>query len=161
MGRSGFTRPGRMRLMPALTKDMPAGTVKLKPHWISGLLNLSDQLKVAHREWQDLQKMLDAGILDLAFDLAESVLEIPVENPDIRETMQRELSRFFGELTNQPAGALGVGVRRRFCSSAQRRTTLPEPPFRCGSIKHLIRANLSWKRPAKHRSSIQNIAARP
>lgn len=52
---------------------------------------LSRQLKEAHREWQDLQKMLDAGILDMAFELAESILDIPVENPAIRETMRSEL----------------------------------------------------------------------
>lgn len=52
---------------------------------------LSGQLKEARREWQDLQKMLDAGILDMAFELAESILDIPVENPAIRETMQTEL----------------------------------------------------------------------
>lgn len=52
---------------------------------------LSDQLENAHREWQDLQKMLDAGVLDLAFELAESILEIPVENPEIRKAMSAEL----------------------------------------------------------------------
>ena len=52
---------------------------------------LSGQLHDAHREWQDLQKMLDAGVLDLAFELAESILDIPVENPAIRQTMQTDL----------------------------------------------------------------------
>ena len=35
--------------------------------------------------------MLDAGVLDLAFELAESILEIPVENPEIRKAMSAEL----------------------------------------------------------------------
>jgi|AntRauTorckE6833_2_1112554.scaffolds.fasta_scaffold03278_5 flagellar biosynthesis/type III secretory pathway protein FliH len=52
---------------------------------------ISDQLNAAHTEWQGHQKMLNPGVLDLAFELAESILEIPVENPAIREKMQNEL----------------------------------------------------------------------
>jgi flagellar biosynthesis/type III secretory pathway protein FliH len=52
---------------------------------------LSDQLKAAHTEWQEQQKIINPGVLDLAFELAESILELPVENPAIREKMQSEL----------------------------------------------------------------------
>lgn len=52
---------------------------------------LSKQLDRAHEEWQERQKLLDPGILDLAFELAESILEIPVENPAIRDNMKNEL----------------------------------------------------------------------
>lgn len=52
---------------------------------------LSGQLERAHSEWQERQKMLDPGVLDLAFELAESILELPVENPAVRERMQTEL----------------------------------------------------------------------
>jgi flagellar biosynthesis/type III secretory pathway protein FliH len=52
---------------------------------------LSEQLKTAHVEWQEQQKILNPGVLDLAFELAESILEIPVENPAIREKLLSEL----------------------------------------------------------------------
>lgn len=55
------------------------------------LKNIDKNLQKAHHEWQERQKMLDPGVLDLAFELAESILEIPVENTAIRERMESEL----------------------------------------------------------------------
>ncbi|REL38682.1 hypothetical protein DYD21_01660 [Rhodohalobacter sp. SW132] len=52
---------------------------------------LDSTLKEAHGEWQERQKLLDPGVIDLAFELAESILEIPVENPEIRNSMEAEL----------------------------------------------------------------------
>lgn len=52
---------------------------------------LLEQLSGAHNEWQQRQQLLDPGVLDLAFELAETILEVPVENPAIRNRMQSEL----------------------------------------------------------------------
>lgn len=65
---------------------------------------LSKQLDRAHEEWQERQKLMDPGMLDLAFDLAESILNIPVENPAIRENMQNELEPLLRQIdeANRP-----------------------------------------------------------
>lgn len=90
---------------------------------------LADQLKLAHREWQDLQKMLDAGILDLAFDLAESVLEIPVENPAIRETMQRELEPVLRRVDESARPVLWVSESDKDFVLALKEDNAPRTPI--------------------------------
>lgn len=45
----------------------------------------------AQSEWRERQLIMDPGVIDLAFELAESILEIPVENPEIRARMESEL----------------------------------------------------------------------
>lgn len=71
---------------------------------------ISDQLSHAHAEWQERQKMLDPGVLDLAFELAESILEIPVENPAIRECMKKELEPILQRLDDNTRPVLWVSV---------------------------------------------------
>lgn len=55
------------------------------------LKSIEKHLQTAHEEWRERQKMLDPGVLDLAFEIAESILEIPVENPAIRDRIKSEL----------------------------------------------------------------------
>lgn len=52
---------------------------------------LEEKMDEAREEWRHQQKTIEPGVLDLAFELAESILEVPVENPAIREKMQTEL----------------------------------------------------------------------
>ncbi|WP_340103513.1 FliH/SctL family protein [Rhodohalobacter sp. 8-1] len=69
---------------------------------------LSEQLNQAHADWQEQQKMLDPGVLDLAFELAESILEIPVENPAIREKMKSELEPIIRRIDDSTRPVLWV-----------------------------------------------------
>lgn len=69
---------------------------------------LSEQLEQAHAEWREQQKMLDPGVLDLAFELAESILEIPVENPAIREKMKGELEPILRRIDDSTRPVLWV-----------------------------------------------------
>lgn len=55
------------------------------------LMRLQSILTEAQTEWRERQLMMDPGVIDLAFELAESILEIPVDNPDIRARMESEL----------------------------------------------------------------------
>ncbi|MDR8394255.1 hypothetical protein NC796_24110 [Aliifodinibius sp. S!AR15-10] len=55
------------------------------------LTALQGIVEASHKEWEKRQKLLDPGLLDLVFDLAESILGIPVENPAIREKLDEEL----------------------------------------------------------------------
>lgn len=63
----------------------------------SKLATLREAFEKAHDEWRKRQEFLDPGILDLIFDISESILEIPVENPEIRKKLDREL----GDLLRQ------------------------------------------------------------
>lgn len=71
---------------------------------------LSKQLDQAHAEWQEQQKMLDPGVLDLAFELAESILEIPVENSNIREKMKSELEPVIRRIDDSTRPVLWVSA---------------------------------------------------
>lgn len=72
---------------------------------------LSDQLNRAHDEWQQRQKLLDPGVLNLAFELAESILEIPVENPAIREKMKTELEPLLQRIDDSTRPVLWVSAQ--------------------------------------------------
>jgi len=55
------------------------------------LIKIESHLQKAHHEWQERQKMIDPGVLDMAFDLAGAILQVPVENPEIRKNLEQEL----------------------------------------------------------------------
>ncbi len=57
----------------------------------SKLKNLEKAFQEAHREWQERQQILETGLLDLVFEISESILGIPVENPAICEKLEQEL----------------------------------------------------------------------
>src|SRR5699024_3975550 len=51
------------------------------------LASLERAFSKAHEEWKDRQELLDPGLLDLVFDIAESILEIPVTNMNLRKKL--------------------------------------------------------------------------
>lgn len=55
------------------------------------LTELEVMFEKAHREWKERQEKLNPGLLDLVFEIAESILEIPVENTDIRKKLDQDL----------------------------------------------------------------------
>ena len=74
---------------------------------ISGL---ESSFNEAHEEWKRRQKTLDPGLLDLVFDIAESILEIPVENPKIREKLDQEISSLLHRMDEQVTPFLWVSA---------------------------------------------------
>lgn len=48
-------------------------------------------LEHAGEEWKNMQELLRPGMIDLGFEVAESILKIPVENPAIRSEMDATL----------------------------------------------------------------------
>lgn len=58
----------------------------------SKLKGLEEAFRQAHLEWRERQQILETGLLDLVFEISESILGIPVENPAIREKLDRELT---------------------------------------------------------------------
>ncbi|WP_138430793.1 FliH/SctL family protein [Fodinibius saliphilus] len=53
---------------------------------------LETMFEQAHKEWHERHEALNPGLLDLSFEIAEEIVGIPVENPEIRELMKEELS---------------------------------------------------------------------
>lgn len=98
---------------------------------------LSAQLKEAHHEWQDMQKMLDAGILDMAFELAETILDIPVENPAIRETMQTELEPVLRRIDESTRPVLWVSEPDEDFVLALKKDNAPRTPIQIRINKSL------------------------
>jgi flagellar biosynthesis/type III secretory pathway protein FliH len=52
---------------------------------------LREAVVKAHNEWSDLMKTIEPGLLNLAFDMAEKILEVPVQDEGIRVKMKAEL----------------------------------------------------------------------
>lgn len=72
------------------------------------LKSLEKNLSKAHDEWVERQKLIDPGVLDLAFELAESILGIPVENPKIREQMEAELGPLLQRIDEESKPVLWI-----------------------------------------------------
>lgn len=62
----------------------------------------------AHKKWLERHRALNPGLLDLTFDLVEEIVGIPVENPQIRETLEEELSELLHEAENRLKPVLWV-----------------------------------------------------
>lgn len=52
---------------------------------------LEKMISETHREFSERRERLTPGLLDTLFFLSEKILELPVENPEIRKRMEREL----------------------------------------------------------------------
>jgi flagellar assembly protein FliH len=57
-------------------------------------------IKEGHEEWQQRQEILEPGILDLAFELSEAILGIPVQDEQLRNNMLDTLRPIFQKLDN-------------------------------------------------------------
>lgn len=55
----------------------------------------------AHNEWTERHQMLNPGLLDLVFDMVEKIVGVPVENPQIREQLEEELSHLLYDTENE------------------------------------------------------------
>lgn len=55
-------------------------------------------IKQGHEEWRQRQEILEPGMLDLAFELSEAILGIPVEDEQLRKNMLDTLRPIFQKL---------------------------------------------------------------
>ncbi|MEQ8525946.1 FliH/SctL family protein [Gracilimonas sp.] len=65
-------------------------------------------LDKAHEEWKARQEMLEPGLLDMVFEISESILGIPVENPAIRESIEEKLTPLLQKVNEQSKPILWV-----------------------------------------------------
>lgn len=65
-------------------------------------------LDQGHLEWKTRQKIMDPGLLYLAFEIAESILGIPVENEEIRVQLEERLLPIFQKLDEQSKPVIKV-----------------------------------------------------
>ncbi|SHG14999.1 hypothetical protein SAMN05443144_12033 [Fodinibius roseus] len=61
---------------------------------IKGVEHILDH---AHLEWKRRQEAINPGLLDLVFELVEKIVGLPVENPEIRNKLDEELSNLLHE----------------------------------------------------------------
>jgi flagellar biosynthesis/type III secretory pathway protein FliH len=62
---------------------------------------LEHTFEQAHREWRERQQLLEPGLIELAFDVAECILGIPLEHTSVRTRLQEELSKILEDLDEQ------------------------------------------------------------
>lgn len=77
------------------------GVNEAEQHIDDKLDHLEYLVENAHNQWKEYQKMLDPGLLDLVFDIVEEIVGLPVENPEMRERLEDELSVLFHEVDSQ------------------------------------------------------------
>lgn len=75
---------------------------------ISRLENL---IKKAHNDWTRRHQMINPGLLDMAFDVVEKIVGLPVENPKIREQLEEELSLLLHDIDNETKPLLWVSEK--------------------------------------------------
>lgn len=55
------------------------------------LSGIEEMLINGHQEWKEIQTLLEPGILDLSFEIAEGILKLPLENEELRERLSEEI----------------------------------------------------------------------
>ncbi|MFP8488661.1 FliH/SctL family protein [Gracilimonas sp. Q87] len=55
-------------------------------------------IKKGHEEWKRRTEMIEPGVLDLAFDISEAILGIPVRDQKVRSNMTEKLTPIFQKL---------------------------------------------------------------
>jgi len=59
-------------------------------------------------EWKKRQELIDPGLLDIAFEISEAILGIPVEHPEIRNKLELSLGPLLEQIDNQSKPVLLV-----------------------------------------------------
>lgn len=59
---------------------------------------LEKALEAGSQKWQEQQQKLQPGIMELVFNITESILGIPVENPKISEHIEENLGRMLQKI---------------------------------------------------------------
>ncbi len=69
---------------------------------------INETIKNGIEVWKKRQELLDPGILDIAFEIAEAVLGFPVEHPEIRNKLEQSLGPLLERIDNQSKPVLLV-----------------------------------------------------
>jgi flagellar biosynthesis/type III secretory pathway protein FliH len=72
------------------------------------LLGIEEILKTAHEEWNEVQTLLEPGILDLSFEIAEEILKLPLEHEELRERLSEELHSLLQKMDDGSKAAIHV-----------------------------------------------------
>ncbi|MGN8226751.1 FliH/SctL family protein [Gracilimonas sp. BCB1] len=69
---------------------------------------IKEAMTQAHEEWKTRQQILEPGLLDMVFEISESILGIPVENPAIRESLEEKIVPLLQKINEQSKPILWV-----------------------------------------------------
>ncbi|MEO1022660.1 MAG: hypothetical protein AAFW89_08950 [Bacteroidota bacterium] len=62
----------------------------------------------AYELWKERQQLIDPGILDLALDIAEHIVGVPIEHPNVHKVMEEKLPAIFQRLDDEVKPCLCV-----------------------------------------------------
>lgn len=69
---------------------------------------MAGQFRAAADEWKATMELLKPGLLNLVFDLAEAILEVPVTNGTMRNKLEKELHELLQDLEKDSRPVLWV-----------------------------------------------------
>ncbi len=72
------------------------------------LLGIEEILTSAHNEWKDVQTLLEPGILDLSFEIAEEILKLPLEHDELRERLSEEVHSLLQKMDDGSKAAINI-----------------------------------------------------
>lgn len=72
------------------------------------LTGLEEIFNKAHREWKEVQTLLEPGILNLSFEIAEEILKLPVESQALRKRLTEELHALLQRLDDESKAIIFV-----------------------------------------------------
>lgn len=69
---------------------------------------VQQMIEQGQNEWKKRQELIDPGVLDLAFEIAEAIIGVPIEHPDLRNTLELSLGPLLERIDNQSKPVLLV-----------------------------------------------------
>jgi len=72
------------------------------------LSGIEEILTSAHQEWREVQALLEPGILDLSFEVAEEILKLPLENKDLKGRLSEEIHSLMQKMDDGSKTAINV-----------------------------------------------------
>ncbi len=72
-------------------KGLEEGRIQARDELEQHLDGMKEQFVAASAEWKTTMELLKPGLLNLVFDLAETILEVPVTNGAMRNKLEKEL----------------------------------------------------------------------
>lgn len=89
-------------------EGLAAGYAKAQSELESKLDFINETIHVGQEHWKNRQELLDPGLLDLAFEIAESILGFPIEHPELKKSLELSLVPLFERIDNQSKPVLLV-----------------------------------------------------
>ena len=92
----------------AYQKGLTAGKKEAQQTITASLDTFKEALNQVESKVETLTEQLNPGITTMVFDLAEKILQIPIESPQLRNTIQKEVRQVFETLDNELAVKIAV-----------------------------------------------------